>query len=210
MTKITCISPADGSVVAEREVDSPDAIAAALERARKAQKDWADRPLDERIAFVEKAVKALEAMNDEIVPELARQMGRPVRYGGEIGGVKERAFHMTSIAADALAPIEIERSDAFHRFIAKEPVGTVFVVAPWNYPFLTAINTIVPALVAGNAVVLKHATQTLLAGERFDQAFEEAGLPEGLFTNVRLSHDLTERLIAERSFDFINFTGSVA
>ncbi len=210
MTKITCISPIDGSVVAERDVDSPDAIATALERAGKAQKAWANRPLDERIGLVEKAVNALEAMNDEIVPELARQMGRPVRYGGEIGGVKERAFHMTSIAADALAPIEIESSDAFHRFIAKEPVGTVFVVAPWNYPFLTAINTIVPALVAGNAVVLKHATQTLLAGERFEQAFQQAGLPEGLFTNVRLSHDLTERLIRERSFDFINFTGSVA
>ncbi len=210
MTKITCISPIDGSVVAERDVDSPDGIAAALERAGKAQKAWANRPLDERIGLVEKAVNALEAMNDEIVPELARQMGRPVRYGGEIGGVKERAFHMTSIAADALAPIEIESSDAFHRFIAKEPVGTVFVVAPWNYPYLTAINTIVPALVAGNAVVLKHATQTLLAGERFEQAFQQAGLPEGLFTNVRLSHDLTERLIRERSFDFINFTGSVA
>jgi acyl-CoA reductase-like NAD-dependent aldehyde dehydrogenase len=209
MTKITCVSPIDGSVLVEREVDSLDDIKAGLERARRAQKAWAARPLDERIAIVEKAVDALEAMNDEIVPELARQMGRPVRYGGEIGGVKERAFHMTSIAAEALAPIEIEKSDAFHRYIAKEPVGVVFVVAPWNYPYLTAINSIVPALVAGNAVVLKHATQTLLAGERFDQAFREAGLPDGLFTNVRLSHDLTEQLIRERSFDFINFTGSV-
>ena len=209
MTKITCISPIDGSVFAERDVDGLDNIKAGLQRARSAQKAWADRQLEERIAIVEKAVNALEAMNDEIVVELAHQMGRPVRYGGEIGGVKERAFHMTSIAAQALAPIEIERSDAFHRYIAKEPVGIVFVVAPWNYPYLTAINSIAPALVAGNAVVLKHATQTLLAGERFEQAFKQAGLPDDLFHNLRLSHELTETLIRERSFDFINFTGSV-
>jgi acyl-CoA reductase-like NAD-dependent aldehyde dehydrogenase len=209
MTKITCISPIDGSVFAEREVDSLDDIKARLERARSARKAWADRPLEERTAIVEKAINALEAMNDEIVVELAHQMGRPVRYGGEIGGVKERAFHMTSIAAEALAPMEIEQSDAFHRYIAREPVGVVFVVAPWNYPYLTAINSIAPALVAGNAVVLKHATQTLLAGERFEQAFKQAGLPDDLFHNLRLSHDLTETLIGERSFDFINFTGSV-
>ena len=82
------------------------------------------------------------------------------------------------------ALIEIENSDQFHRFIAKEPVGIVFVVAPWNYPYLTAINSIAPALCAGNAVVLKHATQTLLAGQRFDQAFKKAGLPDGLFNNL--------------------------
>ncbi len=209
MSKITCISPIDCTVFAERDVDSLDDLKAGLERARTAQTAWAARALEERIAIVEKAVNALEAMNDEIVVELAHMMGRPVRYGGEIGGVKERAFYMTSIARDALAPLEIEKSDAFHRFIAREPVGVVFVVAPWNYPYLTAINAVVPALVAGNAVVLKHATQTLLAGERFEQAFAEAGLPADLFRNVRLSHDLTEDLIRSRRFDFINFTGSV-
>ena len=209
MSKISCISPIDGSLVADRYVDSLEDLQSGLARARVAQKEWAEQPLGDRVSIVEKAVAALEAMNDEIVPELARMMGRPVRYGGEIGGVKERAFHMTSIAADAMAPIEVEKSDTFHRFIAREPVGIVFVVAPWNYPYLTAINAIVPALVAGNAVVLKHATQTLLAGERFERAFAEAGLPDDLFRNVRLSHDLTEDLIRNRSFDFINFTGSV-
>ncbi|MBL4725478.1 MAG: aldehyde dehydrogenase family protein, partial [Rhizobiaceae bacterium] len=145
----------------------------------------------------------------EITIEIAHMMGRPVRYGGEIGGVKERAFHMTSIAEAALKPIEVEDSDAFLRYIAKEPVGIVLVVAPWNYPYLTAVNTIAPALSAGNAVILKHSTQTILAGERFAQAFEQAGLPDGLFHNLRLSHDLTADLIGDRAFDFINFTGSV-
>ena len=209
MTKLTCISPIDGSVFAERELDSRAHIDSELVAARSAQKQWAVRPVSERTAIVEKAINALEAMNDEIVTELAHMMGRPVRYGGEIGGVKERAFHMCSIAESSLLPIEIENSDAFNRYIAKEPVGVVFVVAPWNYPFLTAVNTIAPALCAGNAVVLKAATQTLVAGERFAQAFEAAGLPKGLFTNLRLSHDMTSELIAAKSFDFINFTGSV-
>jgi acyl-CoA reductase-like NAD-dependent aldehyde dehydrogenase len=104
----------------------------------------------------------------------------------------------------------IENSARFRRFIAREPVGTVLVIAPWNYPYLTAINSIAPALIAGNAVAFKGATQTLLVGERFARAFAEAGLPEGLFTNLFLTHDATSELIRRRSFGYINFTGSVS
>ncbi|MGI9435807.1 MAG: aldehyde dehydrogenase family protein, partial [Geminicoccaceae bacterium] len=171
--------------------------------------DWASVPLDARIQVARAAVAALREMNDDIVPELAWSMGRPVRYGGEIGGVEERAYHMADIASEALSPIEIEDSEQFHRYIAREPAGLVFVMAPWNYPYLTAINTIAPALIAGNAVVLKHATQTLLTGERFEQAFAKAGLPENVFTNLFLDHATTEKLIAAGNFDHVNFTGSV-
>lgn len=209
MMKLTCISPIDGSVYAERETQSAEEAAGLLKTARAAQQDWAARSIGERAAIVERAIVALEAMNGEAVPELARQMGRPVRYGGEIRGVKERASHMVSIADEALRPLEIETSDRFHRFIAREPVGTVLVIAPWNYPYLTAINTIVPALMAGNAVAFKGATQTLLVGERFARAFAEAGLPDGLFTNLFLTHGATSELIRKRAFGFINFTGSV-
>jgi acyl-CoA reductase-like NAD-dependent aldehyde dehydrogenase len=209
MMKLTCISPIDGSVYAERETQSAEEAAGLLKTARAAQRDWAARSIGERAAIVERAIAALEAMNGEVVPELARQMGRPVRYGGEIRGVKERASYMASIAEEALRPLQIENSDRFHRFIAREPVGTVLVIAPWNYPYLTAINTIVPALMAGNAVAFKGATQTLLVGERFARAFAEAGLPDGLFTNLFLTHDATSELIRQRSFGFINFTGSV-
>ena len=209
MTKLTCISPIDGNIFAERELDNRAQIDEYLKTAEIAQKIWSARPVNERVEIVTKAIAALEAMNDEIVVEIAQMMGRPVRYGGEIGGVKERAYHMCSIAEETLKPIVIEESDQFHRYIAKEPVGIVFVVAPWNYPYLTAVNSIAPALCAGNAVVLKHATQTILAGERFEQAFAQAGLPEGLFTNLFLSHEMTSGLIADKSFGFINFTGSV-
>ncbi|MXU64285.1 aldehyde dehydrogenase family protein [Oceanomicrobium pacificus] len=210
MTKtITCISPVDGSVFAERPALPFDEAAAAIADCRAAQKEWAARPLADRVALVNKGVARLVEMTDEAVPEIARMMGRPVRYGGEFGGVVERADYMGEIAAEALAPIVIEKSDQFERRIIREPHGVVFVVAPWNYPYLTAINTVAPALIAGNVVVIKHASQTLLAGERMVQAFTEAGVPEDVFINLFLDHETTSALIGARAFDFINFTGSV-
>ena len=207
MTEITCISPVDGSVYATRPVESAAAVRARLSEARAAQKAWAATPLDERIALVQEGVARLDQVNADLVTELAWQMGRPVRYGGEMGGVRERTAYMAGIAGRSLTPEVIEDSAKFRRVLAREPAGIVLVIAPWNYPFLTAINTIVPALIAGNAVVLKHASQTPLAGERLAHAF--AHLPDGLFTNVFLDHATTSELIGGRGFDFINFTGSV-
>jgi len=211
MTKmIQCISPVDGRVYAERAALSPDAAQAAVERAKAAQPGWAALSLDDRRAKVLAGIAALGDHRDAIVEELAWQMGRPVRYGGEFGGVNERATYMAGIAETALAPIEAEDSDRFVRRIERAPVGVVFVVAPWNYPYLTALNTIVPALIAGNSVMLKHASQTLLVGERIAQALHAGGVPQDVFQNVVLDHAGTEALIAARSFGFVNFTGSVA
>ncbi|SDH63007.1 aldehyde dehydrogenase family protein [Bosea robiniae] len=210
MTMIRCVSPVDGSVYAERPALSLDEAKAVVARARKAQKTWAKRPLDERIALVLKGVARLNEMGEAVVTELAWQMGRPVKYGGEFKGFNERSNYMASIAGEALAPVLIEDSAAFKRFIAREPHGVVFVIAPWNYPYMTAINSVAPALIAGNAVILKHASQTLLTGERLARAFHEAGVPEEVFANVFLDHETSSRLIADKQFDFINFTGSVA
>ena len=209
MTMISCISPIDGSVFDERDALPLEAAKKLVATARSAQKSWAARPLADRIALVQAGVKRLGEMNDEIVPELAHMMGRPVRYGGEFGGVNERASYMAKIAAETLADDVIEDSDTFRRVIKREPHGVVLVVAPWNYPYMTAINTVAPALIAGNAVILKHATQTLLVGERMVKAFTDAGVPDLIFQNIFLDHDTTSRLIADNNFDFINFTGSV-
>ena len=206
---VTCISPIDGSVYAVRETLAREAADAAVARAKTAQTDWAARPLSERIALVQAGVAAVGAMNDDIVTEIAWQMGRPVRYGGEFGGFNERASYMADIAEEALAPIVVEDSDAFRRVIKRVPHGVVLVVAPWNYPYMTAINTVAPALIAGNAVMLKHASQTPLVGERMAAAFHSAGIPEDVFQNVFLDHATTSALIAERAFGFVNFTGSV-
>ncbi|MGO7319446.1 aldehyde dehydrogenase family protein [Rhizobium ruizarguesonis] len=209
MAMIQCISPVDGSVYAERAALSLDAAKDVVARARKAQKAWAKRPLEERVQLVLKGAARLNEMSDVVVPELAWQMGRPVKYGGEYKGFNERSNYVASIAADALAPVVVEESERFERRIEREAHGVVFVVAPWNYPYMTAINTIAPALMAGNTVVLKHASQTLLVGERLVQAFIEAGVPEDVFQNVFLDHETTSALIAAGSFNFVNFTGSV-
>ena len=211
MTKlIQCISPVDGRVYAERPALSLPDAQAAVARAKAARPAWAARPLAERITLVQSGVAALNGMKDKIVEELAWQMGRPTRYGGEFGGVNERTTYMADIAATALAPQIIEDSATFQRQLERAPHGVVFIIAPWNYPYLTAINTIVPALIAGNTVVLKHASQTLLAGERLAQALHAGGIPADVFQNLALDHATTEALIAARSFGFINFTGSVA
>lgn len=210
MKPIQLISPVDGSVYAERLPLTQDAAIAAAKRAKAAQKAWAARSLDDRIALVKAGVAKLNEMKDRVVEELAWQMGRPTRFGGEFGGVNARTDYMSEIAAEVLAPKIVEDSDKFRRYLAREALGVVFIVAPWNYPYLTTINTLVPALIAGNTVVLKHASQTMLVGERLAEAFHAAGVPEDVFQNVVLDHATTEHLIAGRYFNFVNFTGSVA
>ncbi len=210
MTKtLKCISPIDGSTYLERPVLSRADADTVVNAAGAAQPAWATRPMAERIKLVRAAVAEVGKDTGRMALELAYQMGRPVRYGGEFGGFEERALHMASIAETALAPLIIEDSDQFLRKIEREPHGVVFVVAPWNYPYMTAINTVAPALIAGNTVILKHATQTLQVGERLAEAFYAAGIPRDVFQNVFLDHDTTSALIAARSFDFVNFTGSV-
>jgi len=209
MTTLKCISPIDGSTYATRETLTADQASAVATRARAAQKEWAARPIAERVALVRAGVAIIGEQTDRMVNELAHQMGRPVRYGGEFGGFNERASHMADIAEEALAPIIVEDSDAFLRKIEREPLGVVLVVAPWNYPYMTAVNTVAPALIAGNSVVLKHATQTLLVGEHLAEAFHAAGIPADVFQNVFLDHETTSNLIASRAFNFVNFTGSV-
>mgnify|MGYP002884546051 FL=1 len=209
MSVLKCISPVDGSVFAERDILEKDAAEAVVAKVRAAQPGWAARPLAERIELVKAGINRLNEMKEEVVPELAHMMGRPIRYGGEFGGVNERTAYMAEIAERALSPIVIEESDKATRKIERVPHGVVFVIAPWNYPYMTAINTIVPALIAGNTVIIKHSTQTLLVGERIARAFHEAGVPEDVVTNVFLDHPVSEALISSGAFDFINFTGSV-
>ena len=209
MKTVDLISPIDGSVYLTRNVMARAQAFEAAETARQAQQDWASRPLQERIDLVLKANEIIGQSTDQMALEIAHQMGRPVRYGGEYGGFSERLTYMAEVAEEGLAPDIIEDSDAFRRLIKRLPWGVVLVVAPWNYPYMTAINTVAPALIAGNTVILKHASQTLQVGERLAEAFHQAGVPEAVFQNVVIDHDTTNALIAERAVDFVNFTGSV-
>lgn len=209
MTDLVSISPVDGREVARRPQATPAEIDGVLAAARAAQRPWAEVPLAERSAIVRRFLAALAAANDDIVPELAWQMGRPVRYGGELRSLVERVEAMIEEAPAALEAYAPGAKPGFQRYVERRPAGVVLVIAPWNYPFLTAANTIVPGLLAGNAVILKHATQTLLVGERFAEAFAAAGLPAGLFANLNLGHEPTARLLSAGLVDHATFTGSV-
>ena len=202
MPDIVCISPVDGRELVRRPSAPPAEIAAAVASARTAQAEWKRVPVAERAKILGRAVDAMLAMREAIALELAWQMGRPIRYGGgELGGFEERARAMIGMAESALADIVPEPKAGFKRYVARAPVGLVLTVAPWNYPYLTAVNSVVPALMAGNAVVLKHAAQTLLVGDRFQAAMDQAGLPSGLFRTLTLSHDDTTKLISSGGAD---------
>ena len=208
-----CISPVDGRVYAERPLQGPAEIEAALTKAKKAQKEWRNVSLAERQKYMLKFLDAMLAKADKIGEEISWQMGRPVAYTpNEIRkGFAERVRYMIDLAPKALADVApVDKQEGFTRFIRREPVGVVAVIAPWNYPYLTSVNAIVPALLAGNTVVLKHSHQTPLVADRFAEGFKAAGLPDGVFQILDLSHEDTEKLMADPRVDFVNFTGSVA
>jgi acyl-CoA reductase-like NAD-dependent aldehyde dehydrogenase len=209
-THLQCISPVDGSVYVERELADPVTITQSIELSRSAQKQWQQTSIDERARICEAAVQYFEEKQTQIAEEIAWQMGRPIAFaGGEVNGLAERARHMIASAEQSLADIVPAKQEGFNRFIRRQPLGTVFTIAPWNYPLLTAVNSIVPALMAGNSVILKPSAQAPLCGEHFTQAFEATGIPEGVIQNLFLSHADTEKIIGSREMDFVCFTGSV-
>lgn len=182
-----------------------------LERAVVAQRAWRHVPLDERIAICVRMKDWMVARADEIGIEISREMGRPIAYSpNEIrGGFAERAEHMARIAPACLADLDAGPKEGFRRFIRKEPLGVVLVLAPWNYPYLASVNGVVPALLAGNSVVLKMSSQTPTVAHRFAEALAAAGLPDGVFQYVECSHDETAELIGDPRVAFVAFTGSV-
>lgn len=205
------ISPVDGSVYVERYFADEQEIERKLAKVKKSQKEWQATSITERVIICRKVVDYFLENIDALQEELTWQMGRPIQYAGfEISnGFRERAEHMIKIAEESLADIAVDEPSGFHRFIRKEPLGTVFVLAPWNYPYLTSVNAIIPAIMAGNTVILKHAQQTPLCAERYEKAFEFAGIPEGVFQILHLSHKQVANVIADKRIDFVAFTGSV-
>jgi len=206
------ISPVDGSVYVERDLAGAVQIDRALDLATRAQREWKCVPLAERATLCLAMVDAMVGKADDLGAELSWQMGRPIRYTpNEIrGGFNERARYMIAAAQRALADIEIEPKPGFSRFIRREPLGVVLTLAPWNYPYLTSVNSIIPAIMAGNTVVLKHSNHTPLCAERYAEAFAAAGLPEGVFQVLHMGHEDVARAIADERVGFVAFTGSVA
>ena len=205
------ITPVDGSVYAERELASARSIEKALEKGAQAHKTWKQVPVAERVAVCRRMAAWCVERADELAEELSWQMGRPVsQTPGELRrGFHERALYMCDVAERTLADISLPEKAGFRRFIRREPLGVVLVIAPWNYPWLTSVNAVVPALLAGNSVILKMAAQTPLVAERYAEAFKAAGLPDGVFQFLHLSHDQVADTIADPRVAFVAFTGSV-
>ncbi|MGL4766988.1 MAG: aldehyde dehydrogenase family protein [Formosimonas sp.] len=210
-TTFDVITPVDGSVLLTQTYSTPAQMQAALAAAQTAQKAWRNTPLAQRVALVSRAVDWLVAQKDAIALSIAQQIGRPIaQCAGEVRGLEERSRYMLSIAEQGMADIQPEPKEGFTRFLRREPLGTVVILPPWNYPFLTTVNTLMPALAAGNTVILKHSSQTPLVAKFFDDAFQAAGLPSGVFQTLFLDHDATTALIQASQVDFVAFTGSVA
>ncbi len=205
------ISPVDGRIYVERPLQTAAAIDRALDLSQAAQPAWAALPLAMRCDILGKAVDAFVAKATDIAAEITWQMGRPIGHApGEVRGFEERARYMLKVAPEALAPVLPDDKPGFRRQIKRVPLGLVAVVAPWNYPYLTAVNAVLPALIAGNTVILKHSHQTPLCAERFLEAFENAGVPHGVFQYLHLSHADTARLMSDRRVASVCFTGSVS
>lgn len=203
-------SPIDNSLYVEREYANQEEIRQTLDKAQTAKKLWPLSSLAERQEYCLAAVNEIVANKEAIAEEICWQIGRPIRYAqGEINGFEERAKYMVAEAESSLATLELPEKEGFIRYIKREPLGVVLVIAPWNYPFLTAVNTIIPALMAGNVVILKHSAQTPLVAERLDQAFRKACLPPGVFQYLHLTHEGTEQVMRSPVVNSIAFTGSV-
>jgi acyl-CoA reductase-like NAD-dependent aldehyde dehydrogenase len=205
------ISPVDNSVYAERPLADDKAARETLERAQKAQLHWREVPVEDRCRIGAAFVDAMVADKARVGELLAWQMGRPIRYGaGEVRGFEERARYMIAVAPEMLHDIDVGPKEGFTRFIRREPLGVVLNLPAWNFPYMTALNAVLPALLAGNSVVMKHSSQTALVAEHFADCFAKAHLPKDVFQVLHMSHEATHKAISSGLVDQVGFTGSTA
>lgn len=211
MAKFQTISPIDGKVCYEGNLSSLEELTNQAGRAKRAAKEWATVPLDQRMRMIEKFLHHFVASKEEVARSITTQMGRPIRFAGnEVYGVQERGEYMLAIAAESLKDREFTDRAGFRRFIRRQPLGVALIIAPWNYPYLTALNGILPALIAGNAVQLKHSQQTPICAEVIAKCLRQAGVPEDVFDYFQADHQTIDSYISAGNVDYVSFTGSVA
>ena len=205
------ISPIDNSLYLEIPYASESAIENTLTLSHKAKTKWKNTSLEERKKLIAKFVESFLSNNEEIEEELSRQMGRPIsQSAGELRGFEERAKYMIDNAERALEKVISKNDNEFDNYIIKDPLGTIFIIAPWNYPYNTSVNSIVPSLLAGNCVILKHSSQTPLCAEQLLKAAKNSGIPESVFQILHLDHSSTSKIISDHRINHVLFTGSVS
>jgi acyl-CoA reductase-like NAD-dependent aldehyde dehydrogenase len=204
------ITPIDNSIYLERPLSTEAEIEKVIESSKKSFQSWKNTSIEDRITIINKFIDNLIALKPEVSKEICWQIGRPIsQCGNELRGFEERSRHMVKIAKESLQNIPATKNDEFDNYIYKSPLGVIFVMAPWNYPIITATNTIVPALLAGNTILIKHSSQTPRCAELISQAFENTGLPEGVFQFVHTDHQSCEKIISDNRIAHVVFTGSV-
>lgn len=207
----TLVNPATEEPLRTVSFTDSREVARLVESARRAQRQWRRMPVDERVRIVSQMVPAFRRMADAVARDITRQMGKPLQQSlNEINTMIDRTETMCRLAPAALADEPLPAKAEFRRFVRHEPHGVVLDIAAWNYPLLIAVNVVVPALLAGNAVLLKHARLTPLCADHFVDAFRKTELPEGLIAALRLDHEATAGLIRSGEIDHVSFTGSVA
>ncbi len=207
---LSVVNPFDGTIVDEIPLDSSSEIESKIQFARDAQLQWRKVPLDDRCRIVQAGLEKVRSASDSIARDISRQMGKPLAEAqGELNTFFARAKHAIGDAHSALASEIIESTIEFSRRIEHEPLGVVFNLAAWNYPLLIPVNVIVPALLAGNVVLLKHSARTPLTGRALANAFGNLEY-EGLVTDLVLTRDDVARVVADPRVDYVAFTGSVA
>ena len=202
------ITPIDNTVYLERNYDS-SRIDETISNSIKAQNEWSRINVKERVNLLQKFVQDFLSRDKIINEELSRQVGRPISQApNELRGFKERADYMLSIAEQKLSTLNVSKDSNFKNYIIRRPLGVVFVIAPWNFPYLTAVNSILPALTAGNSVILKHSAQTPLCAEQLYQSAKNT-LPKNVFNYLHLNHEDGLKVVADKRINFVSFTGSV-
>lgn len=204
------VNPYNQEIVCELPYDEGARIDGKIDAARHAYEQWRHLSIEERSRQVARGLERFRSNADAIARDITRQMGKPLRQSRrEVETFFGRAEYMRSIAEESLAPDILPGKEGFHRRIEHVPLGLVLCIAAWNYPLLIPVNVVVPALLAGNTVLLKHSAKTPLCGQHFEDAFGNLE-PAGLVTNLVLTHEQTAALIADRRVDHVNFTGSVS
>lgn len=207
--ELSVINPFDQQVVCRRAYDDQASTDAKLAAARAAFERWSSLSLEDRIVRVEEGLRRFREHGEKAACDITAQMGKPIGQARqEVRTVFERAAGSIEDAPRALSPDRLEGPEGFVRRIEHCPLGVVFNIAAWNYPLLIPVNVIVPALLAGNVVMLKHSAKTPLCGEAFEAAFGGLDVPN-LVTNLVLTHEQTAGLIGDSRVDHVSFTGSV-
>lgn len=211
MGQLETVNPFTLQKTGSFELESFEQQKEKVQKLKDTQKKWKSESLNKRIELVKKGLEYFELNRSQIAKDISEQMGRPLHYAnGEVNGFFERANYLLSIAEETLAPDNFTDKEGFERSIEHCPFGTIFVISAWNYPLLITVNSVVPALLAGNTVLLKHSSLTPQIGKHFENALAELGEYENLLLGSVIDHSTTGRVIEELPVDHVVFTGSVS